>query len=63
MTDRRLSGWRQGHRRDNARKIHTDFVAFDDLPEAVRALDYQVVDWMDGYLPRRAGGLDRSLLT
>ena len=63
MTARRLSGWRQGHRRDNARKIHTDFVAFDDLPEAVRALDYQVVDWMDGYLPRRAGGLDRSLLT
>ena len=30
MTDRRLSGWRQGRRRDNARRIHTDFAPFDD---------------------------------
>ena len=60
MADRRLNGWRQGHKRDNARKLHTNFVAFDDLPEALKAYDYQVVDWMDSFLPRRPGGLQRG---
>ena len=59
MADRRLNGWRQGERRDNARKIHTDFVPFDDLSETIKAFDYAVVDWLDTYLPRRPGGLDR----
>ena len=60
MADRRLNGWRQGHRRDNARKIHTNFLPFDALSEAVKSYDYQVVDWMDGFLPRRPGGLGRA---
>ncbi len=59
MADRRLNGWRQGHKRDNARKLHTDLVAFDELSEAVKSYDYQVVDWMDSFLPRRPGGLQR----
>jgi hypothetical protein len=59
MADRRLNGWRLGEVRDNARKIHTDLVPFDDLSDAVKAFDYAVVDWLDIYLPRRPGGLDR----
>ena len=59
MADRRLNGWRKGARRDNARKIHTDLSPFDDLPESVKLFDHQVIDWMDSYLPRRPGGLDR----
>ncbi len=59
MADRRLNGWRPGLRRDNARKLHTDFVAFEELSEAIKSYDYQVVDWMDSFLPRRPGGLER----
>jgi hypothetical protein len=59
MADRRLNGWRQGATRDNARKIHTDFVPFDDLSETVKGFDYAVVDCLDSYLPRRPGGLER----
>jgi hypothetical protein len=59
MADRRLNGWRPGPTRDNARKIHTDLVPFDDLSEAVKGFDYAVVDWLDTYLPRRSAGLER----
>ncbi|HLZ85210.1 MAG TPA: RyR domain-containing protein [Caulobacteraceae bacterium] len=59
MADRRLNGWRLGERRDNARKIHTDLVPFEDLSQAVKAFDYAVIDWLDAYLPRRPGGLER----
>jgi hypothetical protein len=59
MADRRLNGWRYGKTRDNARKIHPDLVPFDDLPGAVQAFDYAVVDWLDADLPRRPGGLTR----
>jgi hypothetical protein len=59
MADRHLNGWRLGEARDNARKLHTDLMAFDDLSEAVKTFDYAVVDWLDTYLPRRPGGLDR----
>ncbi len=60
MADRRLNGWRQGHGRDNARKLHTNFVAFDELSETIKSYDYQVVDWLDSFLPRRPGGLQRG---
>lgn len=59
MADRRLNGWRQGETRDEARKVHTDLIAFDDLSERTKAFDYAVVDWLDCYLPRRPGGLER----
>lgn len=59
IMDRRLNGWRQGKTRDNSRKIHTDFVPFAELSETVRSYDYQVIDWMDRFLPRRPGGLVR----
>ena len=59
MMDRRLNGWRQGDARDNDRKVHTDFVPFSELSETVRSYDYQVIDWMDRFLPRRHGGLMR----
>lgn len=44
--------------RDNARKIHTDLVPFDDLSEAIKGLDYAVIDWLDCHLARRPSGLD-----
>jgi hypothetical protein len=63
MADRRLSGWRLREARDNARKIHTDLVPFEDLSEAVKGFDYAVIDWLDSYLPRRPGGLDRPTVS
>lgn len=60
MADRRLNGWRQGPARNNTRKIHTDFVPFEELSEKVKSYDYRVVDWMNEFLPRRADGLDRD---
>jgi hypothetical protein len=60
MADRRLNGWRQGDSRDNARKIHTDFMDFHALSDGVKAFDYQVVDWLAAFLPRQPGGLERA---
>ncbi len=58
--DRQLNGWRLGQARDDRRKHHPDLVPFDDLPEEVKAHDYQIADWLDRYLPRAAGGLKRA---
>jgi hypothetical protein len=38
-----LSGWRHGSVRDDARRVHTDLVAYDALPEAVKELDRDAV--------------------
>lgn len=38
-----LSGWRYGRVRDDARRVHTDLVAYEALPEAVKELDRDAV--------------------
>ena len=61
MADRRVNGWRYGPKRDNERKIQPYLIPFDDLPEAVQAYDYAVVDWLGRYLEGQgeAGALKR----
>ena len=58
--DRQLNGWRFGAVRDNRRKHHPDLIPFDDLPKPIRDHDYKIADWLDGLLPRAAGGLRRG---
>jgi hypothetical protein len=58
--DRQLNGWRFGAVRDDRRKHHPDLIPFDDLSEEIQAHDYKIVDWLDTYLPRKAGGLKRG---
>ena len=58
--DRQLNGWRFGEVRDNRRKHHPDLIAFDDLSQDIQDHDYKIADWLDGHLPRIAGGLRRG---
>jgi transposase InsO family protein len=43
MAERRLSGWQHGPTRDNLRRRHPDLVPWDQLPEASRRFDREIV--------------------
>ncbi len=43
MAERRLSGWQHGHARDNLRRRHPDLVPWDELPEASKRFDREIV--------------------
>jgi hypothetical protein len=43
MAERRLSGWRYGTPRDNARKLHPDMVPFEALSEQAQSYDVNVI--------------------
>jgi hypothetical protein len=60
VTDRRLNGWRYGVEQDDRRKIHPDLIPFDELPASTQDYHYKIADWLDGFLPRAAGGLKRG---
>lgn len=43
MAERRLSGWQHGPTRDNLRRRHPDLVPWDQLPEASKRFDREIV--------------------
>ena len=60
IADRRMSGWRSGPTRDNARKIHDNIVPFDALTDELKNYDYQFVDLLDSLLKQSSDGLKRG---
>ena len=54
----RIDGWRAGPRRDNARKVHDNLVAFDDLDESVREFDRDQIGHIDRRLIERVDPKD-----
>jgi hypothetical protein len=43
MAERRLSGWQHGDTRDTLRRRHPDLVPWDQLPEASKRFDREIV--------------------
>jgi len=60
IADRRISGWRFGTLRDNARKHHPDIKPFAQLETATQDYDRAFIDLLDKILKRQKGGLTRS---
>jgi hypothetical protein len=60
ISDRRLSGWRYGPERDNARKLHPDIKPFDELTPEVQGYDRQFIEVLDKLLKRKKDGLRRA---
>lgn len=43
MADRAAQGWKYGEKRDNEKKLHPDMVGWDQLSEASKAYDHNMV--------------------